>query len=261
MKKTKLITLVGLVLVICIPLFFSLFKIIGWSIDNYYTNKKLENLKKNVSSEEIEDSMYTNIVSESDNLDSKILQVDFVNLLADNSEVVGWINVPGTSINYPFVQHSNNSYYLNHSFDKRWNDAGWIFLDYRNDVNELDTNTILYGHGRMDGTMFGSLRETLTEDWFANKDNYVIKISTISNNYLFEIFSIYKIKTTNDYLYNNFKTEEEYSRFLTKIKNRSYEDFGVDVTVKDKIITLSTCHNNSLKLVVHAKLIKQQKRY
>ncbi len=261
MKKTKLRIAIILILVICIPLLFSLLKIIEWNIDNYNTNKRLESLKNNISSEEIADTMYTNIVSESDNLESKLLQVDFINLLADNSEVVGWINVPGTNINYPFVKHSNNSYYLHHSFDKRWNDAGWIFLDYRNDINELDANTIIYGHGRLDGTMFGSLRDTLTEDWFANKDNHVVKISTISNNYLFEIFSIYKIKTTNDYLYNNFKAEEEYNSFLMKIKNRSYEDFGVDITVKDKIITLSTCYNNSEKLVVHAKLIKQQKRY
>lgn len=261
MKKTKLTVAIILILVACIPLLFSLAKIIGWNIDNYNTNKKLESLKNNVSSQEIEDTMYTNIVSESDKLESKLLQVDFMNLLADNSEVVGWINVPGTSIDYPFVKHTNNSYYLYHSFDKKWNDAGWIFLDYRNDINELNTNTIIYGHGRLDGTMFGSLRNTLTEDWFANKDNHVVKISTISNNYLFEVFSIYKIKTTDDYLYNNFKTEEEYDSFLTKIKNRSYEDFDVELTTKDKIITLSTCYNNSEKLVLHAKLIKQQKRY
>lgn len=261
MKKTKLTISIILVFIACISLLVSFVKIINWNIDNYNTNKKLEGLKENISSEEINDTIYTNVVSESNNIESKFLQVDFINLLAENSEVVGWVNVPETNINYPFVQHSNNSYYLNHSFDKRWNDAGWIFLDYRNDINELDTNTIIYGHGRLDGTMFGGLKDTLTEDWLANKDNHVVKISTVSNNYLFEVFSIYKIKTTNDYLYNNFKTTDEYANFLTKMQSRSYEDFTVEVTTKDKIITLSTCYNNSEKLVLHAKLIKQQKRY
>lgn len=261
MKKTKLTISIILVLVACIPLLFSFVKIINWNIDNYNTKKNLKNLEQNVSSEEIDDTIYTNVIGESNNLDSKLLQVDFINLLSENSEVVGWICVPGTNINYPFVQHSNNSYYLNHSFDKRWNDAGWLFLDYRNDINELNANTIIYGHGRLDGTMLGSLRDTLTEDWFANKDNHVVKVSTIANNYLFEVFSIYRIKTTNDYLYNNFKTTDEYTDFLNKISSRSYEDFKVEVTTKDRIITLSTCYNNSEKLVLHAKLIKQQKRY
>ncbi len=261
MKKAKLIISIILIIVLVIPLLFSFTKIIKWNIDNINTSKRLDVINKNVKQEEKEDTIYTNIISDSEIIKSKFLDVDFTNLFSENSEVVGWLYLPGTNINYPFVKHNNNSYYLFHSFDKKWNDAGWIFLDYRNNVDELDANTIIYGHGRLDGTMFGSLRDTLTDEWLNNKENQVVKISTLSNNYLFEVFSVYRIKTTNDYLYNNFEIVEEYSVFLSKITTRSIKDFQVEVTTKDKIITLSTCYNNSEKLVLHAKLIKQQKRY
>lgn len=240
---------------------FSLIKIINWNVDNFNTSKKIEVLKESTKVEEKQDSIYTNIVTQSDNIESKLLQVDFTNLLAQNSEVVGWINIPDTKIDYPFVQTNNNNYYLYHSFDKSWNNAGWIFLDYRNSINELNTNTIIYGHGRLDGTMFGSLKNTMNDEWLSNKGNHVVKISSISYNYLFEVFSIYKIKTTNDYLYNNFQTSTEYNSFLEKITNRSLYNFNVEVTTKDKIVTLSTCYNNTEKFVLHAKLIKQEKRY
>lgn len=240
---------------------FSLTKIITWNLDNLNTNKKIKSIKETIKQEQIEDSIYTSIITESDNIDNKLLQVEFTNLLTQNSDIVGWINVPNTNIDYPFVKTNNNDYYLHHSIDKSWNDAGWIFLDYRNNINELDTNTIIYGHGRLDGTMFGSLKETMNNEWLNNKDNHVVKISSLSYNYLFEVFSIYKIKTTNDYLYNNFQTSTEYNSFLEKITNRSLYNFNVNVTTKDKIITLSTCYNNTEKYVLHGKLIKQQKRY
>ena len=261
MKSIKCIFSIALLIFFSFTMLFSFIKIINWNIDNLNTNKEIESLKEYTKLEEVDDSIYTNIVTQSDNLESKLLQVDFTNLLTQNSEVIGWINLPGTKIDYPFVQTKDNNYYLYHSFDKKWNEAGWIFLDYRNNINELDTNTIIYGHGRLDGTMFGSLRDTMNDDWLNNKENHVIKISSLSYNYVFEVFSIYKIKTTDDYLYNNFQTSTEYSSFLKMITNRSLYNFTVDVTPKDKIITLSTCYNNTEKLVVHAKLIKQQKRY
>lgn len=261
MKKISLIISKILVVFFLIPLLFSFYKIIKWNIDNINTNKSITNIKDKTNITETDDTIYTNIISDSTISIKKLMSVDFTDLLNQNDEVVGWINIPNTSIDYPFVKHKNNSYYLFRSFDRSYNDAGWIFLDYRNNINELDTNTIIYGHGRLDGTMFGSLRNTLEDGWLSNKDNHVVRISTIASNYLFEVFSIYRIRTTNDYLYNNFSTDEEYRNFLNKIRGRSIYDFNVDVSIKDKIITLSTCYNNSEKLVLHGKLVKEEKRY
>lgn len=87
-----------------------------------------------------------------------LINVDFNELKKFNSNTKGWIQVNGTNINYPFVQAKDNKFYLTHSFDKSYNSAGWVFLDYRNNINELSKNTIIYAHGRLDTTMFGSLK-------------------------------------------------------------------------------------------------------
>ena len=108
---------------------------------------------------------------------------------------------------------------------------------------------------------FGSLKDTLKSSWQSNKDNYIIKISTEKENSLWQIFSIYHIPTTNDYLQTEFKDEREYQSFLNILKNRSNHNFNTSITSNDTILTLSTCYNDSEKMVVHAKLIKKQKKY
>lgn len=247
--KLKKLLLTLLFLLSFAVMIFSLIKIVLWGIDNYRTNKEINKIKEIVNVDEVD------AISESVN---KFIDVDFSELKKVNSDVVGWIRVDGTNIDYPFVQYKNNSYYLNHSFDKSINDAGWVFIDYRNNIDELDTNTIIYAHGRVDGTMFGSLKNTLNSDFFKDRDENLVKISTINNSYLFEIFSVYRIPTTDDYLYNNFGSSQDYEKFLDTIKNRSIYNFSVDVLNTDKIITLSTCYNSRDKVVVHAKLVNSK---
>ena len=121
-------------------------------------------------------------------------------------------------------------------------------------------NTIIYADGRVDGTVFGSLKNILSDE-FLDKDECYIKISTLSYNYLFEIFSAYHIKTTDDYLDTNYKDLTKYRDYLDKIKKPTMIDFDNSVSTQNKIITLSTCYNNWEKMVVHAKLVKQEKRY
>ena len=126
--------------------------------------------------------------------------------------------------------------------------------------NLVPSARVIYAHGRVDGTMFGSLKNVLTDEWM-QQEQYYIKISTLSYNYLFEIFSAYHIKTTNDYLITNFSSNQEYREFLDKIKRRSMVSFDTTISTQNKILTLSTCYNNREKMVVHGKLVKQEKRY
>ena len=135
-----------------------------------------------------------------------IINVDFNSLKRTNPDVVGWLKVNGTNINYPFVQSSDNDYYLTHSFNKSYNGAGWVFLDYRNNGTN-NKNTIIYAHGRSNKTMFGTLKNVLNNGWLNNTNNYVIKISTETENSLWQIFSVYRIPTTSDYLQTNFNDE------------------------------------------------------
>jgi len=186
------------------------------------------------------------------------LSVDFLKLKEINHDVTGFLSVAGTTVNYPYVKTNDNSFYLTHSFDKNKNASGWVFLDYRNDIEFFDKNTIIYAHGGNSFSMFGPLKELYdSKTWYSDSNNHFIKIATSTNNYIFKVFSIYKIKTTSDYLKINFQNDLSYQIFLDKIKNRTYYDFYEDVSVNDKIITLSTCYNKKEKLVIHAKLISK----
>lgn len=268
--KWKNIILILMFLILFITLNISIYNIIKWKLDSNKTNEEINTIQENANIEEVQDNKGTEIIKQAkkipkenpywDYIKMNMIDVNFDNLKKINSDVVGWIKVNGTNINYPFVQSKDNKYYLTHSFSKSYNNAGWVFLDYRNN-NINNRNTIIYAHGRTDKTMFGTLRKVLNNGWINNTNNYVIKISTEKENSLWQIFSIYHIPTTNDYLQTEFKDEREYQRFLNILKNRSNHNFNTSITSNDTILTLSTCYNDSEKMVVHAKLIKKQKKY
>lgn len=273
-KKIKLtwknIILILIFLILFITLNISIYNIIKWKLDSNKTNEEINTIQENTNIEEVKDNKGTEIIKQAEKISKEnpywdyikmnMIDVNFDNLKKINSDVVGWIKVNGTYINYPFVQSKDNKYYLTHSFNKSYNNAGWVFLDYRNN-NINNRNTIIYAHGKTDKTMFGTLRKVLNNGWINNTNNYVIKISTEKENSLWQIFSIYHIPTTNDYLQTEFKDEREYQRFLNILKNRSNHNFNTSITSNDTILTLSTCYNDSEKMVVHAKLIKKQKKY
>lgn len=266
--KWKNIILILIFLILFITLNISIYNIIKWKLDSNKTNEEINTIQENTNIEEVKDNKGTEIIKQAEKIPKEnpywdyikmnMIDVNFNNLKKINSDVVGWIKVNGTNINYPFVQSKDNKYYLTHSFSKSYNNAGWVFLDYRNN-NINNRNTIIYAHGRTDKTMFGTLRKVLNNGWINNTNNYVIKISTEKENSLWQIFSIYHIPTTNDYLQTEFKDKREYQRFLNILKNRSNHNFNTSITSNDTILTLSTCYNDSEKMVVHAKLIKKQK--
>ena len=267
--KWKNLLLFILFLLFIITSIFGLFKIGKWVLDNNNTNTQLEDIYNKVNIEEIPDNDNTEIIEQTeedksnpywDYIKMNLINVDFSELKNINNQTKGWIQVNGTNINYPFVQADNNKYYLTHSFDKSYNQAGWVFLDYRNNINNLEKNTIIYAHGRLDKTMFGSLKNILTSVWLDTSNNYVIKLSTESENTLWQVFSVYHIPTTSDYLQINFNSYETYLNFLNMLKERSIYDFQTELNNKDKILTLSTCYNKEEKMVMHAKLIKREAR-
>ena len=195
-----------------------------------------------------------------DYIEMNLINVNFNELKQINSNTKGWIQVNGTNINYPFVQAKDNKYYLTHSFDKSYNSAGWVFLDYRNNINELSKNTIIYAHGRTDKTMFGSLKNILKSSWLNDTNNFVVKLSTEIENTLWQVFSVYHIPTTSDYIQVNFSSNKEFNNWTTMLINRSSYNFNTSVNENDNVLTLSTCYNDNEKVVLHAKLIKKETR-
>lgn len=248
-----------------ISLITSITLITKWLIDNHNISEQIDNIKTITKITEIEDNNDTQIVENDvsksdpywDYIKMNLIRVNINELKKVNNDTIGWLKVEGTNINYPFVQANNNEYYLNHDFYKKSNGSGWVFMDYRNN-NFSDKNTIIYAHGRQNQTMFGSLKNILKSEWLSNINNHVIKLSTDSENSLWQVFSVYRIPTTSDYLKVNFDTDEEFLDFTNKIINRSQHNFNTSVSSEDKILTLSTCYNNDDKVVLHAKLIKKE---
>ncbi len=185
---------------------------------------------------------------------------EIVKLKELNEDTVGWLKVNNTNVDYPVVQSSDPEYYLTRNFKKKKDANGWIYMDYRDDPEELSTNTIIYGHNMYySGVMFGTLYKVKRSSWYEDKENQIIEFNNIYNKMKWQIFSIYVVKKTNDYLYTDFASKERYKEYLELVTNRSKYNFNVPVSTDDKILTLSTCSNNGNdRLVIHAVLIEEK---
>lgn len=180
---------------------------------------------------------------------------DIIDLSNINKDYRGWITIKNTNIDYPIVQSENNSYYLNKDINKNYLPSGSIFLDFRNQMFN-DKNTVIYGHYMKDKTMFGQLKNYKKEDFF-NK-NKIISISTPNgDNLKYEIFSVYVTDSEDEYIKTSFENDFEYEYFLNDIINKSIFKPNVNITAKDKILTLSTCSYEfkNARMVIHAKLL------
>ena len=174
----------------------------------------------------------------------KIPQIDFSKLKEVNDDIVGWIIMDGTQVNYPIVQGDNNSYYLNHSYDKSYNSYGSIFMDYRSNNDFSDLNTFLYGHYTGNGSMFGELKKYMKQSFY--EEHPFFYILTPIENYKVEIFSAY----TDDALSSSYNIEfdnlNDYQTYLEKIKLKSR--YSTDISINyniDKIISLYSCSHES----------------
>ncbi len=264
-KKKHLFITIDIIIIIILMIFSFL------TIENLFHKKEIKQTESNINKIVKITEVTTGEVVNEPNINNEpkeniywkylnysMLDVNLEELKTINNEVSGWIQVNNTNVNYPYVLHNDNSYYLNHQLDKSYNTAGWVFMDYRNNPNTyLNKHTILYAHGLYNKALFGSLKNILDPKWYNNEENLVIKTVDETNSYLWQIFSIYKIENTNDYIQTDFIDEQDFNEFINLIKNRSIKDFNTTINNDDKILTLSTCYNHDVKLVIHAKLIKK----
>lgn len=215
---------------------FSLFNIIRY-------------IKNNKENKEIQEETLLYVQEDDDKY-----SVNFKELLEQNEDTIAYLKVGGTNIDYIVVQASDNEYYLNHNFNKKYNVSGWIFSDYHNKFDGSDKNIVIYGHNTSDGSMFGTLKNTLNSDW-QNSNNEIVLVTEVGT-YYYQVFSTYTIEPEEYYINTSF-TEEEFDSFIKELKKRSNHDYKVDVNYNDSILTLSSCTVTGKKRVVlHAKLIK-----
>ena len=266
-RRLKKWVLIVIIIILGFTASLNILRLLDWNKDNTKTNDNINKIS-NTKTEEIKDNENTELISTPDDKESDywyyitfpLIKVDFTELIKKNEDTVGWINVNNTNINYPVVQSTDNNYYLTHSYDKKENEAGWVFLDYRNNKDFTSKNNIIYAHSRLDKTMFGSLSKVLKQSWYKDKSNHIIRLSTPKEDSLWQIFSVYVIKEETYYITTSWPSDTEYLDFLNTIKKRSKYNFNTELNTNDKILTLSTCYSDTERTVVHAKLIKRNKR-
>ena len=185
------------------------------------------------------------------------IEVDFDKLKSVNEDVVGWIYVDALpDISYPIVKGKDNQTYLHQTYEKNYNFAGTIFVDYENSGDFSDCNTLVYGHNMKNGSMFGHLKKFREDDKLYKQDKY-FWILTPERNYRYEIITAYTTGVNSD-TYTLFKGPgEEFEKYLETIKGYSeIKTDDTDLTIKDRIVTLSTCTGNeSTRFVVQGKRV------
>ena len=166
-----------------------------------------------------------------------------------NNELVGWLTIPDTTIDYPVVQKADdNEYYLSHAFDNTPDTAGTLFVDYRSDITNPTTNTIIYGHNMHNKTMFGTVSDYLDKAYFDT--HKTVHFNTIFEKRNYEIVAVCLAEVIyqdeNSYRYYNFiqaSNQAEWDAFVANVKALSVFGEDIDLIKTDEVLTLSTCND------------------
>lgn len=221
--------------------------------DKDRASEQIEQTKELAPVSEVEIPKADSEEIETEESEIKLLEVDLAKLIAKNSDTTGWIQVVGTNIDYPFVQTSTD-YYRNHSFDKSRNSAGWPYLDKSNAKDLSDAHSIIYLHGEIEGSEFEPARSVIAStSWINDPEGFVVRTSTESANAIWQVFSIYKIETTDDYLKPGLQGSE-LLELVEKLKSRSVYNFEVPFTESDRMLTFSIKYDDKNIVAIHAKL-------
>ena len=184
----------------------------------------------------------------------ELKKTDLSALREVNPDVVGWIRVPDTKIDYPVVQGEDNEYYLKHTWQNSENSVGSIFMDYRSSPALTDFNTLIYGHNMRGGSMFASLR-SYSQQRYYEEHPYVYLVAD-NGVFRFEVFSAYKAELDASAYGLSFQQRETREKFLADAAEKSDIETGIEPGVRDRILTLSTCSGAGYdnRWVVHARL-------
>ena len=227
-------------------------------ISSYFIYKELKENKKqeNNFEELIEIVEQTN--PEEKEQEETVINID--NLYAINSDIVGWLRINDTTINYPIMQiKSNPNYYLHRDFYKKYSSYGTPYMSEECNINTSD-NLVIYGHHMNHKKVFGALENYKSKEFYEN--HKVIEFTTLEEKQKYEIFAVFKTvvyskNTFKYYNFVNFSSEDEFNIFINRCKELSFYETNINPQYQDKFITLSTCEysNKNGRLVVIARKI------
>lgn len=181
--------------------------------------------------------------------------VDFEELRKINSDIVAWVEIKGTNINYPVVKGKDNDYYINHTFEKNNNSSGAIFLECNNDEVFSDGNSILYGHNMKNQKMFHDLSKYTKKEFYDEHSEVILYTPEGKKKY--KIFSFYVADARSDTYKTSFSDKDDFKKYIEYVNSKSQYNTGEDANEDNKIITLSTCTNGNVddRYVIQGKLI------
>ena len=185
-------------------------------------------------------------------------KVNFEELFAINPNIVGWIQIEGTNINYPIVQGKDNTYYLKHNIYNKYASAGAIYMDASANKDFTSLNTFIYGHYTNTGAMFGELGKYMNQDFYEHhKDIYLY---TPNNTYKLEVFSVHIDNASSPSYQMNFLTKELYKDYIDLMFEKSLINTNIKIDyTSDRIVTLYSCyrgtnHKNQDRIYINCKL-------
>lgn len=254
-KKIRYLFLITFTLLLTL----SLYKIIYYGKDyffgqsDYKEAKKIFSVSKDVDPEQIE---YPDTYIEDvrfHEIRKYFSECDFDALKAINPEIYGWIVIPGTNISYPICQHSDNDYYLMHTYSLDSNRIGAIFLDYRVSKDFTDFNTIIFGHRLRDQTMFSALKTYRdSKTWESNP--YIFICTPEQELIVYKIYSAFAGDPDGLSYCKDIDSDKNKQEFINyTIRNAEY-DTGIVPKISDQFLTLSTCigTDHSQRMIIHA---------
>ena len=197
--------------------------------------------------------------------EEKTILSELTELYQQNGDLVGWISVADTNINYPVMQSVNEpNFYLKHGFDKQYSDYGCPYVQEDCDVQKPSDNIVIYGHHMKNGSMFAHLEKFKDKDFWG--EHRKITFNTLTDEQEYEIVAVFRTAVYTDsddsfkyYRFVEAESTDDFDSYITKCKELSIYDTGVSAEYGDKLITLSTCEYSRTngRLVVVAKLIAE----
>ena len=192
-----------------------------------------------------------------------VILPEYAELYKQNNDMVGWIRINDTNINYPVMQSIDKpNFYLKHGFDKSYTDYGCPYVAESCDLSKPSDNLIVYGHHMKNGSMFSDLEKFKKKDFW--EEHKTFNFNTLYAKQTYEIIAVFKTvvytESSSEFKYFQFsdaESPEHFNNYISKCKTKAIYETGVTAEYGDKLITLSTCEysNTNGRLVLVAKKI------
>ena len=243
-----------------LAIIFIVLFIIGicYIIFNFINSNKNKEIYNNINKT---NEIYSDVYNDMSNKDVTENMQKVINLKQENKDIIGWIQIENTIIDYPLLQTTDNSYYLTHNYKKEKSKYGSIYAKSECNIQDSNSNVIIYGHNMKDEQMFNTLLKYEDKNFY--KEHKEIKVATENEESIYSIVSVFKSRVFYQdeknvfryYNYTKFENEQEYNTFIQNCKKIQLYETGVSAEYGEQLITLITCEysQENGRMVVVAK--------